>query len=346
MKKDGFFGDVSLRQIEAFLAVAELLSQTDAARALYTNQSAVSRHVAKLEDGMQALLFSRTNRGMELTGQGMALYEQLKPAYEQLRGAFEYIQNAAPDALRIGCMNSPEIIAALDEARGETAVRTDLLDAQTLLQKLMTGELGAIVLPEIGFSRYIGVETKRLKPLTTYIAVCANSPLAESAEVPIKLLKNETLYNIFVAETGTAELRAVKECRRLGFEPRAVRYVASLFALEMAVKNGRGFTFTGTDLVLRFGKDIKLYPIDDPAVRQYAILAYNPERLSPQMRKFIEAIPESNQGATASRDAVRRAKAINAVKSIQQQSIDNGLDEITLEEINAEIDIARKERKR
>jgi hypothetical protein len=44
--------------------------------------------------------------------------------------------------------------------------------------------------------------------------------------------------------------------------------------------------------------------------------------------------------------AVRRAKAINAVKSIQQQSIKNGLDKITLEEINAEIKMARKERKK
>jgi hypothetical protein len=44
--------------------------------------------------------------------------------------------------------------------------------------------------------------------------------------------------------------------------------------------------------------------------------------------------------------AVRRAKAIIAVKSIQQQSIKNGLDKITVEEINTEIKISRKERER
>jgi antitoxin (DNA-binding transcriptional repressor) of toxin-antitoxin stability system len=44
--------------------------------------------------------------------------------------------------------------------------------------------------------------------------------------------------------------------------------------------------------------------------------------------------------------AVRRAKAINAAKLIQQQSIKDGLDKITLEEINAEIEMSRKERKR
>ncbi len=44
--------------------------------------------------------------------------------------------------------------------------------------------------------------------------------------------------------------------------------------------------------------------------------------------------------------AVRRAKAINAVQMIQQQSIKNGTDKITLEEINHEIKMSRKARKR
>jgi antitoxin (DNA-binding transcriptional repressor) of toxin-antitoxin stability system len=44
--------------------------------------------------------------------------------------------------------------------------------------------------------------------------------------------------------------------------------------------------------------------------------------------------------------AVRRAKAINAVKLIQQQSIKDGLDKITLKEINSEIKMSRKNRKK
>jgi len=43
---------------------------------------------------------------------------------------------------------------------------------------------------------------------------------------------------------------------------------------------------------------------------------------------------------------VRRAKAINAVKLIQQQSVRNGTDKMTLEEINKEIKLSRKKRKR
>jgi antitoxin (DNA-binding transcriptional repressor) of toxin-antitoxin stability system len=56
--------------------------------------------------------------------------------------------------------------------------------------------------------------------------------------------------------------------------------------------------------------------------------------------------PLSDKTLEDTLSAVRRTKAINAVKSIQQQAIKNGLDKITLEEINEEIKLSRKARKR
>jgi len=41
----------------------------------------------------------------------------------------------------------------------------------------------------------------------------------------------------------------------------------------------------------------------------------------------------------------RKARAVNAVKLIQQQSVKNGTDTITLDEINYEIKMAREKRK-
>jgi antitoxin (DNA-binding transcriptional repressor) of toxin-antitoxin stability system len=56
--------------------------------------------------------------------------------------------------------------------------------------------------------------------------------------------------------------------------------------------------------------------------------------------------PLSDKTLEDTLSAVHRAKAINAVKAIQQQPIRNGLDKIILEEINAEIKMSGKERKR
>lgn len=55
--------------------------------------------------------------------------------------------------------------------------------------------------------------------------------------------------------------------------------------------------------------------------------------------------PLSDKTLEETISAVRRAKAITAVKPLQQQSVRNGTDKMTLEEINAEIKNARQKRK-
>jgi len=56
--------------------------------------------------------------------------------------------------------------------------------------------------------------------------------------------------------------------------------------------------------------------------------------------------PLSDRNLEDSLSAIRRARAINAVKMIQQESIKNGTDKMTLDEINNEIKMSRRERKR
>jgi antitoxin (DNA-binding transcriptional repressor) of toxin-antitoxin stability system len=53
--------------------------------------------------------------------------------------------------------------------------------------------------------------------------------------------------------------------------------------------------------------------------------------------------PLSDKTLEITLSAVRRAKAINAVKLIQQQSIKSGLEKTTMEEIDEEIKRIRKE---
>ena len=57
-------------------------------------------------------------------------------------------------------------------------------------------------------------------------------------------------------------------------------------------------------------------------------------------------MPLSDKTLEETISAVRRAKAINAVKMIQQQSLENGTDKMSLKEINAIINRVRKENKK
>ena len=55
--------------------------------------------------------------------------------------------------------------------------------------------------------------------------------------------------------------------------------------------------------------------------------------------------PLSDNTLEETLSVIRRAKAINAVKLLQQQSMKNGTDKMTLDEINTEIKKARKKSK-
>lgn len=74
---------VSLAQIEYFVAVAEEGHVGRAARKLRVAQPAVSRQIRKLEDELNASLFTRSARGMRLSDAGAVF---LRHAREILGG--------------------------------------------------------------------------------------------------------------------------------------------------------------------------------------------------------------------------------------------------------------------
>jgi DNA-binding transcriptional LysR family regulator len=99
---------MEIREIEAFLAVAEELHFGRAARRLLVTTSHVSQTIRKLENRVGGPLFDRTSRRVSLTPLGALFLSQVRPAYENLRRALEDAQNRARanspgrDVLRVG----------------------------------------------------------------------------------------------------------------------------------------------------------------------------------------------------------------------------------------------------
>ena len=62
--------DLSTRQLRAFLALAEQRSFTRAAEALHLSQPAFSALIRALEEALDARLFDRSTRSVELTPEG------------------------------------------------------------------------------------------------------------------------------------------------------------------------------------------------------------------------------------------------------------------------------------
>ena len=67
--------DISLRQLEAFIKVAEHRSFSKAGDELFLSQSTISSHVAQLEQSLQVTLIKRREKkNIELTEEGKRAY--------------------------------------------------------------------------------------------------------------------------------------------------------------------------------------------------------------------------------------------------------------------------------
>ena len=105
--------DITLQQMEIFVAVAERESLAGAAKDLYLDSASVSRWVSRLESTLGVSLFTRTNHGVELTDDGRFFYYTFKPVLKHIRSAInsrgrKYV--LSDNVLHIGCSDFDEII--------------------------------------------------------------------------------------------------------------------------------------------------------------------------------------------------------------------------------------------
>jgi hypothetical protein len=87
---------VELKHLRYFVAVAEKLNYSAAARGLYISQQALSRIIQQLERDVGVRLFDRTTRSVRLTPAGAALLESVRPTLIMVDNAVERARSLGP----------------------------------------------------------------------------------------------------------------------------------------------------------------------------------------------------------------------------------------------------------
>ncbi|BAF59529.1 MAG: LysR family transcriptional regulator [Syntrophothermus sp.] len=101
---------MNLKQLEAFLLVAELQSFTKAARQLYMSQPAVSFQIKALEEDLQVALFQRGDKKVILTEAGRLLYPEAKQMlkhYQKIKVGLDDLRDLKKGHLVVGASTIP-----------------------------------------------------------------------------------------------------------------------------------------------------------------------------------------------------------------------------------------------
>ena len=296
---DEKFGNISFKQIEVFLTVAAHKSFSSAASSLFLHQSSISRNIKCLEDALELQLFERNDKGAVLTDAGKILYREFSDQMNRLNDIIHMAKTGldyvGKKVIRIGCLESDEvkslatpIIQAYQALHPELKLDLEFYPFSELRDKLIYGFLDCIFTFGIGFGALRNIKKVNIKRVDSYFAVSSSHPMINSTELDMKSLADSTLYLLSGAEMQEPEERAVRICRRYGFEPKALSYEPTRQKIEIAVKNGYGFTIDGLDFAKRFPKEITLFKINHPVQEQFIILAWHENHCPDVARDFIE----------------------------------------------------------
>ncbi len=85
--------NLNIRQLKAFLGVAETSNFTRASQKLHLSQAALSASIRELEGQLGCRLFERTTRSVELTAAGRSFLPVALAAVESLEAAAQQLQN-------------------------------------------------------------------------------------------------------------------------------------------------------------------------------------------------------------------------------------------------------------
>ena len=100
------------QQVQWFLALAEHLNFTDAARCLYISQPALSRQISALEQELECKLFIRSNKEVSLTPSGEILLRHFKEwnrAFELSASEARFSELMENDRLRVGLISNLDV---------------------------------------------------------------------------------------------------------------------------------------------------------------------------------------------------------------------------------------------
>jgi DNA-binding transcriptional LysR family regulator len=191
--------NIELRQLRYFVAVAEELHFTRAARRVHIAQQPLSAAIARLEQQLGVKLLERTTRRVELTDAGEAL---LEPARSALRAVDEALAAARAAGrgetgdLGVGLSSGAwyglePLFGAVRERHAGLRLHVRQQSTRPLLDDVRAGTLDLAVglcVQDPG-----GLGSRRLKDEPVFVAVPGSHPLAGRGRISLADLAGETI---------------------------------------------------------------------------------------------------------------------------------------------------------
>ncbi|HLM01144.1 MAG TPA: LysR family transcriptional regulator [Pyrinomonadaceae bacterium] len=237
---------MEIRQLRAFVAIAEAKTFTAGAKRVHVTQAAISMQIRQLEDEVGLPLFTRTPRRVLMTEAGDLLLERARKILREHDAAVEEIAEIAGaeyGRLRIGSASAmfttnqlPMILQQLKAKFPNAVISVASGTSVALVQKIMNGEI------DVAFVS-LPVENSNIQTELLFsdeIVAIANPkhPLAKQKVISAAALAGEPLI---LGEQGGNTRRQIDDFfLQVGVKPNVVMELSRQSAINRMVENNMG----------------------------------------------------------------------------------------------------------
>jgi DNA-binding transcriptional LysR family regulator len=304
---------MDLKQLRAFMTVADTGNVTRAAELLHLVQPAVSRQLRLLEESIGAELFERERHGMVLTEAGKTLMSyarramlELDRARAEIGGSQTGITGLATIGLlpSTGDMLSSSLVRAVAEHFPGIRVRIAMGYAGNLQQWLEGGEIDAAIL--YGVERSPNIQTRPLLEEPLWLVGPASAKLREQRPISFARLAGKPM----VLPNGPRGIRSLMDhaCAVSNVELTVVAETNAMDVQKSLVLGGHGFTILPPIAFARElgSKRLSAAPLLDPRMSRTIVLALPANRaVAVHVRRTVDLLVQCAKDAVDSRRWLR-----------------------------------------
>ena len=194
-------GQLNLKQLRCFVAVAEELNFRAAAERLYMTQPPLTRQIKKLEETLKVRLFERDRKGVSITEAGERFLRDARVLLQQADDTLvRFRKHGEKDrhALHVGVTTvvDPQmfqnLISSFREAYPDLAVHITPRISAVLIKEMKRGSLDLALLGLPSWTGDLTVERLFTDPLVA--ALPSNHPLTRKRRLSLADLKEETVF--------------------------------------------------------------------------------------------------------------------------------------------------------
>jgi DNA-binding transcriptional LysR family regulator len=261
---------MSLHKLKYFIAVAENQSFSRAAAALNVAQSALSRHIAELEEKIGAPLLERSAHGVHMTPVGRVFFDETRDALAQVDNAFGQARLAAAGSLgslTIGvnelAVRHPTVILALAEfVKRHPAVllRATMMTSMEQFRALRNRQIDA------GFVIERPAAMSELDHLSIgrddfMLALPGDHPMADRQTISVADVMDEPFVAVSAERHWLSQSKLLAHCHANGFTPRPVIQVDSERLQIALVREKMGLGLVNASVRFTLPPDVILRPV-------------------------------------------------------------------------------------